>query len=415
MRKERLVAPILAVLAALWVAAQLLSSILFEHSLRQALESLNTRGEWRMHRVESHPGWLSSQGRIIISPLLGRPWQLEVSYEARHGLWSTSVEGYLRPRLDTQLQQAVGDVSVRSYPRWQGHYHTLSGRTELRLALAPVVIEQNDRKLDVRGARMRIEGVYGDWRLNAMIDALTLTDREATLTLGPVELQSRYTYIEDAYHFNQHDHLHIGALTLIHPDLDISVTPIDVRSEMRLDERELRIIGELAIGEAVLTSDAPDTPILQGRVSAELSRINADAVRQVFAQLRQEAAWGDNTMPVADGLLDRLEPGMLAALKDSPRLDINTLDLNSPLLDIHASAEGAFFFDARNMQELSIVNADEAAMQARWRSRLDGDVTWNDAPSIAALWLGLPIGTRSLTFDLIQGGWRVNGRPLPAF
>ncbi|MGY4878741.1 DUF945 family protein [Vreelandella aquamarina] len=413
MRKERLVVPILAVLAALWVAAQLLSSILFEHSLRQALDDLNARGEWRMQRVESHPGWLNSHGRIIISPLLGRPWQLEVSYEARHGLWSTDVEGHLRPRLDTQLQQAVGDVSVRSYPSWRGRYHTLSGRTELRLALAPVVIEQNDRKLDVRGARMRIEGIYGDWRLNGMIDSLTLTDRDATLQLSPIELQSRYTYIEDAYHFNQHDHLHIGALTLTHPDLDIQVTPIDVRSEMRLDERELRIIGELAIGEAVLTNDAPDTPILQGRISAELSRINADAVRQVFAQLRQEAAWGDSTMPVADGLLARLEPGMLAALKDSPRLDINTLDLDSPLLDIHASAEGAFFFDARNMQALSIVHADETAMQDRWRSRLDGDITWNDAPSVAALWLGLPIGTRSLTFDLIQGSWRVNGRPLP--
>ena len=106
---------------------------------------------------------------------------------------------------------------------------------------------------------------------------------------------------------------------------------------------------------------------------------------------------------------------MLAALTDSPRLDINTLDLDSPLLDIHATAAGAFFFDARNMQELSIVNADQAAMQDRWRSRLDGDITWNDAPSMAALWLGLPISTRSLTFDLIQGGWRVNGRPLPAF
>ena len=71
--------------------------------------------------------------------------------------------------------------------------------------------------------------------------------------------------------------------------------------------------------------------------------------------------------------------------------------------------------DARDLQELSLVDADNKAMQARWRSRLDGDITWDDAPSVAALWLGLPIGTRSLTFDLIAGSWRVNGRPLPEF
>ena len=38
MRKERLIVPILAALVVAWVVAQLLSSILFERSLRQALE-----------------------------------------------------------------------------------------------------------------------------------------------------------------------------------------------------------------------------------------------------------------------------------------------------------------------------------------------------------------------------------------
>ena len=415
MRKERLVVPIIASLAALWMAAQLLSSILFEHSLRQSLNGLNARGEWRMQRVESHPGWLNSNGRIVISPLLGRPWRLEVSYQARHGLLSTDIEGALLPRLDTRLQQAVGDVSVRSYPRWQGRYHTLGGHTELRLALAPLIVEQNRRQLNVRGARVRIEGVYGDWRLNASLDELTLNDGDASLQLGPVELDSRYTYIEDAYHFNQRDHLHISALNLAHPDLDLTIEPIDLHSEMHLDERELRVTGELVIGDTILTEEAPDTPILNGRVAAELTRINADAVRQIFARLRKEAAWGDASMPVADGLLTRLEPLMLNALQDSPRLDITTINLASPLLDINASAEGSLFFDARDLQQLSFVHADNEVMQARWRSRLDGDITWNDAPSVAALWLGLPIGTRSLTFDLIAGSWRVNGRPLPEF
>ena len=38
MRKERLIVPTLAIIAVVWMAAQLLSSVLFERGLRQALE-----------------------------------------------------------------------------------------------------------------------------------------------------------------------------------------------------------------------------------------------------------------------------------------------------------------------------------------------------------------------------------------
>lgn len=414
MRKERLLVPIIALLAAAWMAAQLLSSILFEHGLRQTLSDMNARGEWRVQREESHSGWFNSRGKLVISPLMGRPWRLEVSYQARHGVLSTDLEGTLVPRLDTQLQQVVGAISVPSYPRWQGHYHILGGRTELRLALAPLVIEQNGRQMNIRGAKMSIEGIYGDWLLNASLDQLTLVDRDASLQLGPVKLKSRYRYIDDAYHFNQRDHLHISSLALVHPELDLDIEPIDVHSEMHLDERELKVSGELVIGEARLTDEAPDSPVLTGRIAAELSRINADSLRQIFARLRQEAAWGDTSMPVAEGVLTRLEPLMLNVLQDSPRLDITAIDLASPLLEINADAEGAIIFDARDLEQLSLLAADSEAMQAQWRSRLDGDITWKDAPPVAALWFGLPLGTRSLTFDLVAGHWRINGRPLPS-
>jgi len=43
MRKERLIVPTLAIIAVVWMAAQLLSSVLFERSLRQALVDLEAR------------------------------------------------------------------------------------------------------------------------------------------------------------------------------------------------------------------------------------------------------------------------------------------------------------------------------------------------------------------------------------
>ncbi|AVI63949.1 DUF945 family protein [Halomonas sp. GFAJ-1] len=414
MRKERLIAPVLAVIAVAWMVAQLLSSVLFERSLRQALEDLEARGEWRVSRTESHQGWLTSQGSLLLSPLLGRPWRLEISYRARHGILSTDVEGTILPRLDSVLQKAVGEVSAPSVPRWQGRYHTLSGYSELRLALAPFVIQQNGRELDVRGARIRLEGVFGDWHTRVLLDQLTLTDGLAQLTLGPSVLESRYTYIEDAYHFAQRDHLHIENLAMRYPAYDVQVAPLDVHSYMVLDESELRLKGELIVGEVRVPSEAPETPLFSGRVEAELSRLNADAVRQTIRRLRQEAAWGDTSLPMAEGLLARLEPDLLQVLSDSPRLDVPVVIIDSPLLGLSVEADGALFFDARNLNELSIAALEKPEERARWLERIDGDFIWHDAPTVAALWLGLPLGTRELQFDVVRGGWRVNGRPIPA-
>ena len=413
MRKERLIVPILAIIAVVWMAAQLLSSVLFERSLRQALEDLEARGEWRVSRTESRQGWLSSQGRLTLSPLLGRPWRLELTYSARHGILSTDVEGTVLPRLDTLLQRAVGEVTAPSVPRWQGRYHTLSGRSELRLALAPFVIQQNGRELAVRGGRLRLEGVFGDWRLRALLDQLTLTDGMAQLSLGPTVLESRYTYIDDAYHFAQSDHLHIETLQLSYPSYDILVSPLDLNSYMVLDESELRIKGDLEVGEVIVPSEAPETPLLSGRVEMELSRLNADAVRHAINRLRQEAAWGDASLPMAEGLLERLEPDLRKILSDSPRLDVMTVAIDSPLLGIRLDADGALFFDARRLDELSVIYLSEQKERAKWLERIDGDFTWHDAPTVAALWLGLPLGTRELEFDVIRGVWRVNGRPMP--
>lgn len=413
MRKERLIVPILAFIAIVWMAAQLLSSVLFERGLRQALEDLEARGEWRVTRTESQQGWLTSQGRLILSPLLGRPWRLELTYNARHGILNTDVEGSLLPRLDTVFQQAVGEVTAPSVPRWKGRYNTLSGHTELRLSLAPFVIQQNGRELAVRGGRLRLEGMYGDWHLRMLLDQLTLTDGMAQLTLGPTELASRYTYIDDAYHFTQRDHLHVDMLQLHYPAYDLQLSPLDVHSHMELDESELRIKGELVVGDVMIPSQAPETPLLNGRIEMELSRLNADAVRQVFRRLRQEASWGDASLPMAEGLLARLEPDLRQMLTDSPRLDVTTIAINSPLLGLRVDADGALFFDARDLDELSVTDLGEEKEQAKWLERVDGDFTWHDAPAVAALWLGLPLGTRELEFDVVRGVWRINGRPMP--
>src|SRR5690554_6972131 len=77
MRKERLIVPVVVVLAVVWAVAQFLASLLFERELARALADLEARGELVVERSEVERGWLTSSGSVQVSPLLGDGWHLE--------------------------------------------------------------------------------------------------------------------------------------------------------------------------------------------------------------------------------------------------------------------------------------------------------------------------------------------------
>jgi hypothetical protein len=407
MRKERLIVPVVLGLAVFWAVAQYLAALLFERELVRALIDLEARGELVVERSEVERGWLSSSGIVQISPVLGDGWQLELTYLARHGVFSTRVEGEARPLAGPHQVRLFGDWLPSSPPRWHARYQTLGGTLEGSIQLAPFLVSQGARELDFRGGQLSFGGQQGDWRLRARTQPWRLTDGVATLEAGPASLESRYAYTAGAHHFTQHDLLSIDHLAWQQPGLELEANEIVYRSHMLLDDSELRIDSELTLREVL----AAEQVLLTGRVAMELSRINADAVREALAALSQEAAKAHRLEPRE--LLVRLEPELVALLKDSPRLDLSEVDLESPMLGLTARGNGALFFDPRRLDELSPSRLGDEAEQARWLSRLDGDATWQEVPTVVALWLGLPLGTRDLEIDVIRGRVRVNGRPLP--
>jgi hypothetical protein len=408
MRKERWIVPVLAGAAVFWAAAQFVAGLLFERELARALIDLEARGDLVVGRTDVERGWLTSSGTIQVAPVLGEAWQLELSYEARHGVLSTRVEGELNPHLGAHRERVFGDVLPSTPPHWTARYLTLSGTLDGSVQLAPFIVSQGQQEADFRGGHLAFGGQYGDWRLRARFSPWRLTDGENSLESGPIGLESRYTYTDGAYHFTQSDDLHIERLLWHQPELDLTARDLVYRSLIELDDRELSLDGELKIIEIL----AADQVLLSGSVSMEVSRINADAVRALLAGLRDEAAMGG---PPGEGreLLVRIEPAFIAMLQDSPRLDVTRVDLESPMLGLTARGEGALFFDARRLDELSLVGLDDEAQQASWLSRLDGDFIWHDVPTVVALWLGLPLGTEDLEIDVVRGQVRVNGRPMP--
>lgn len=409
MRKERLIVPLVVGLALLWAVAQYAASLLFERELVRMLNDLEARGELVVERVAVERGWLSSSGRVVIAPLLGDDWQLAFTYSARHGVLSTRLEGELHPTLGSEQQRLFGDALPSSAPRWHARYQTLWGALEGSIGLAPFVIRQGERELDFQGGQVTFGGEYGDWWLRARLKPLRLSDSDATLEAGPSSLESRYAYTDGAYHFIQHDLLHLESLSWRQPGLELDASELLYRNRMQLDDNELRIAGELVLGQLMTAEQM----LLTGRIQAQLSRLHAGALRTLLSRLREEVMMGGSGTPTPRELIERLEPEFKAVLQDSPRLDISEVDLESPMLGVSAQGEGVLIFDPRRLDELRVSRLDAPDEQARWRRRLDGDFVWHDVPTVVALWLGLPFSTQELVVDVIRGRVRVNGRPLP--
>lgn len=408
MRKERLIVPLLVLLLLGWLAGQALSSHFFEREMARMLNDLEARGELIVARSEVEQGWWTSTGRIHLAPPLGEVWQLELTYRARHGVLNTHLNGEAILRHGPDHEQLFGDLLASSPPLWQASYHTLTGTLEGGLRLSPLRVTQQERELVFDGGRLHFSGEQGDWRLRAYLDAWRLTDGVASLAIGPSTLNSHYAYTEDAHAFTQEDRLHIESMAWRQPQLSLDASNLRVTNRTALDERELRMQLDIDLGEVQTAGQV----LLTGELAIELSRLNADALRVTTSRLRELAASGHHELGRRE-LLAQLEPYMLQVLQDSPRLDLLNLQLDSPMMGLSARVDGSLFFDGRRLDELRLADIDDPTMQARWRRRLDGDFTWYDLPTVAALWLGLPLDTRTLEVDVGRGQVRVNSRPLP--
>lgn len=402
MRMERLIVPVLSVLALGWAVVQTMAGLLFERELIRAMTDLQARGELSIQRTDVSRGWLASRGILHISPLLDDSWHLDVTYRARHGVFDTDLDGTLHGHLDDGLD-SMANTSGHA-PRWKARYHMLSATFDGALELSPMELRQRNRSLELKGGRVAFRGGFGDWQVRARLESARLNDGDRSLEAGPIILESRYAYTQGAYHFTQDDQLRIANLRWLSSGLTLAGDETILTSHTVLDERELRVRSELDLGRIYTAGEV----LLSGSMSLELSRLNADALRDLLSQLRSEAAVSSYALSPRS-----MASSLRQLMKDSPRLDILDVSLESPMLGASLNGSGVLVFDAGDLKSLNPLNLTAEAEQDRWRRHLDGDFLWDDLPPVVALWLGLPLGTHDLQIDVVRGKLRINGRPLP--
>lgn len=412
-RKGWLIAIVLGLVGAAYLGAQALSSSLFERELRHAIAELENEGGYQVERDEIQHGWFVSRGRIRLSPEGRDDWRASIPYTARHGVLSTQAEGDVDIALGTDRERLFGDHLPVAPPRWNANYASLSGEFDSRFSLAPFTMEDKEQgwRLETQGVEWDIYGQRGDVSLVGSVAPWTLEDDIGRLEVGKLEFDSRYRHDEETDDVEQQDEIRLSRLAYRGPLIpDISIERWRYQSNWQLDDEQGRLAVDLSLDDARMG----DQSMIGGGVAIALSRLNADATRQTAALIREVAERGEHwDAAERRRLLERLEPKVQAMLADSPKLTLDTVDLNSAMLDMLVDIEGELVFDGDDVESLSLTDWEGHDVPADWRARLDGHITWRNVPTLLLFQLGLSPDIDDLEIDIDAGEISLNGRPVP--
>lgn len=192
MRKGRLAVVIIVVLGMGYLAAQAMSSLLFERELERTVNRLDARGDLRVERRGIEQNWFVSHGEIVVTPRLDSGWRIELPYTARHGLLSTRADGSLIPIMADEEVPLFGERLSSTPPRWQASYRTLSDEMLVRVDLAAFRVTEDGREFDFQGGELMLDGRRDDLQVQARVGPFQVGQGDNTLLVEPLILDTRY-------------------------------------------------------------------------------------------------------------------------------------------------------------------------------------------------------------------------------
>ncbi|WP_148253082.1 DUF945 family protein [Aidingimonas lacisalsi] len=410
MRKGWLIVIVLMLAGGGYLGAQAWSSMLFERELTRTLDDLENDDNLRVEREDIQRGWFVSRGRVKLLSAQGEEWQVTIPYTARHGIVNTHAEGDLDIALGEAQERLFGDHLPVAPPRWNASYASFSGEFDAQLTLASFTMEDDDAgwKLETQGAEWDISGRRDDITMVGEVSPWTLNARRGELESGVLAFDSHYRVDSESGNVEQQDDVRLASLAYSGPLMpDIAIERWRYQGDMQMDDDQLRYAVSLSLDDASMG----DQSLVGGGVKMTLSRLDADAAREVSMLIRDSLEQGDRwDASQRREFLQRLEPDVHAMLADSPRLTLDTVDLKSAMLDMLVDIEGELVFDGEDVETLSLDDWSSSEGVAAWRARLDGHVIWRDVPTLLLFQLGLPGDSDDLNLEIDSGEISLNGR-----
>ncbi len=283
----------------------------------------------------------------------------------------------------------------------------------MHVALAAFELATPAGRLAFTGAELDLDGRLGDLHLTGQVAPLRLVQDDRQLIAGPLFINNRYRFDAHGDYYHQRDELILDSLEYRDPRrAPLLLNTLRYADEVRL-EQDLQVAMNLSLEQA----RAADQPLLAGNTELALERLDGEAVRELIGELHAllEETGGDLAGLDAGerrALLARLEPAILAALGDSPRLTLEALNLSSAMFGVDMRGHGELTFDGTNSQALKIADLAQAETRAPWLERFDGQFNAYEVPPLLLMQLGLPLDTRQLTLSVADGELRLNDHAL---
>lgn len=423
---------VLLIAGAGYLGAQAYSSQRFEDEMARLVARLDASPQWRVSRHEVDSGWFHSSGRIEAHYLdLAEGADaivIDTPYHAEHGLLETTLGGESQVRIGDDDETLFGDVLKSDAPvTWKGRFLTRDQRLEAsvevpgfsqRVTVPASGIEgemtpPGEIRLDFDGLSLDIVQVDDRVTLDGQAPRLQMADDEADVRLDGMALAG--TFKGDDRAFEQQLTLTIPTATVT-PSDGPSVVSKDIRYAMRatLDAEQLAMQLKADVGESRIQGQR----IFSGSLNMTLDRIDGDAYRALAANLDShlgaiQAAIDANDEAALDAALAPLEPQIQAMLAGSPRLALDTLDVDSPLLGMQMNGSGELTLDGAGIENWNPGAMSDQATANALIERLEGHLILNGAPLLLSMYLGLPTTSDPLRVELADGVLDINGRRMP--
>lgn len=392
-----------------WCAAQAWSSHVGEQALERLTVRLDAREGWQASRHDVDQGWWRSSGVLRLETVAPDDSSLRVAlpYHVRHGVLSSHLDG---EAIVTHAEETL--LAADAAPTWQATYRTLSGDMQGRLkwsAFTARGVLPQAASLEVGAGELMLRGHAGDVRYHLSLAPWHVSLGETSLELGALDIEGRHRGDERRFRHNMD--LSLASLTW-QGGAPFSLHELDYAADLRLDDDTFVYGAEGSVADVAVAGQS----VASGRMSLGLERVNADALRDLVERMHEESLTADGDRDVASvgaaSQWARLTPLMVNVLRDSPRLTLETLQVNSEAFGVDSRAFGELTLDGDDLTSLSATPVTSPAFWHGLQQRLYGHVTLVDAPALLALQLGLPPETPRLVFRVDAGQWRVNERAL---
>ncbi|WP_110603006.1 DUF945 family protein [Salinicola lusitanus] len=432
MRKWMIAGAVVIVLAGGgYLGAQAYSSQRFDSEMDKLVARLDARPDWHVSREDVDSGWFHSSGRIearyVAVARDADAVSIEVPYRANHGLLETTLDGEAQVT-DGGGQTLFGDVLESQGPMtWSGRFLTREQKLEGHFTLpsfsqtvtvparevAGEVTPARDMQLESAEATLDIEQVDDHVTLKGAMPRLRLTDDQADVLMEGATVSG--TFEGDDQAFRQQMALTFPTTTVT-PSGSPSVITRDIGYTVKaaLDADQLTMQLKADLGDTRIQ----DQSVFSGGFTLALDRVDGDAYRALTKALEenlteiQTAADADDDRALESALAP-LQPSIQALLAGSPRLSLESLNADSPMLGMKLRGEGELSIDGAGIEEWNPETMSDAALEREFVRRLQGSLTLEGAPAVLLMSLGLPLGSDPLQVELADGVLDIDGQRIP--